>query len=207
MDKEQLNKLVVDFLSRLQLPAEKAEKLFIVATIGLIGSGRSTVAKMVADKVKGAVLLSSNSARYLLKEAGLPWGDNVRQILKGVATDLLSRGYSVVFDGNAADGEDRKNINEIAAQTGASVHYIRINIDPETAQKRERAKYDDPNWVSSFNDFRVNTTEKILKNLDERIKLHQELKSSDIPNLLGEVDNNGSLEELEKQVNELIVKM
>lgn len=198
--------MVQDFLSKVRLPEVKADKLFIVAMIGLIGSGRTTVAEMFAEKLKGAVLVKSDSARYLLKEINLPWGENVRQILKGVAVDLLGRGYGVVFDGNAADEEDRKNISEIANQTGAKVFYVRINIDLEIAKERKRAKYNDPAWVSSFGDFRVNTMEKILKNLNERIKLHQKLKSSEIPNLLGEVNNNGSLEELKKQAEELILK-
>lgn len=199
--------MIQDFLSRLKLLVEKADKLFIMATTGLIGSGRTTVAKMMVAKLSGVVLVKSDSARFLLKEAGLPWGDNVRQILKGAALDLLSKGYGVIFDGNAADTEDRKNISEIADQTGASVHYVRINIDPEIAKERKRARYDDSSWVSSFDDFRVNTTEKILKNLEERLKLHKELKSSDIPNLLGEIDNNGSPEELEKQVEKLLAKI
>ena len=207
MEQEQFQQLVQNFLSRLKLPDEKVQKPFIVATIGLIGSGRSTVAKLTAEKLKGAALVRSDSARYLLKEAGLPWGENVRQILKGVAINLLGKGYGVVFDGNAADEEDRKNVSEIASQAGASVHYIRINIDPEIAKERKRARYDDSSWVSSFEDFRVNTTEKVLKNLDERIELHKKLKSSDIPNLLGEIDNNGSPEELEKQVDNLVEKL
>lgn len=207
MEQEQLNQIVQDFLSRLKLPEAKADKRFVVASIGLIGSGRTTVAKMFVEKLKGTILVRSDSARYLLKEKGLPWGDNVRQILKGVAVDLLGRGYGVVFDGNAADEEDRKNISEIANQTGAKVFYVRINIDSEVAKERKRAKYDDPTWASSFEDFRVNTTEKILKNLDERIELHHKLKSLDIPNLLGEVNNNSSLEELKKQVEELVSKI
>src|SRR3989344_2204961 len=188
MEQEQLQQLIQDFLSRLKLLVEKADKLFIMATTGLIGSGRTTVAKMMVAKLSGVVLVKSDSARFLLKEAGLPWGDNVRQILKGAALDLLSKGYGVIFDGNAADTEDRKNISEIA-------------------NERKRARYDDSSWVSSFDDFRVNTTEKILKNLEERLKLHKELKSSDIPNLLGEIDNNGSPEELEKQVAKLLAQI
>lgn len=207
MEQEQVDQIVRDFLSRLKLPTEKAAKPFVVATIGLIGSGRTTVAKMFTEKLEGAVLVKSDSARYLLKESGLPWGDNVCQILKAVAIDLLGKGYGVVFDGNAADEKDRENISEIVSQTGADVHYVRINIDPELAKERKRARYDDPNWVSSFEDFRVNTTEKILKNLDERIESHKNLKSADIPNLLGEVTNNGSLEELEDQVKELVSKI
>ena len=207
MEQEQLNQLVQVFLSKLHLPESKADRPFIMATIGLIGSGRTTVAKLMTEKLQGAVLVRSDSARFLLKKKEMPWGDNVRQILKGVVTDLLKRGYGVVFDGNAADEEDRKNISEIASQTGAKVFYVRINIDPEVARERKRAKYDDPSWISSFEDFRVNTTEKILKNLDERIELHQKLKSSEIPNLLGEVNNDGSSEELKKQVDELALKI
>ncbi|MEK7121600.1 MAG: ATP-binding protein [Patescibacteria group bacterium] len=207
MEQEQLNQIVQDFLSRLSLPETKADKPFVVAMIGLIGSGRTMVAKMFVEKLKGAVLIKSDSARYLLKEADLPWGDNVRQILKGVATDLLNREYGVVFDGNATDEEDRKNISDMANQNGAEVFYIRINIDSEIAKERKRTRYEDPSWVSSFDDFRVNTTDKMLKNIDERAELHQKLKSSEIPNLLGEVNNDGSLEELKKQVEELVPKI
>lgn len=207
MEQEQVNQIVQDFLLRLSLPGIKADKPFIVATIGLMGSGRTTVARMLVEKLKGAALIQANSARFLLREAGLPWGENVHQILKSVATELLNRGYGVVFDGNAADEEDRKNIEEIATKSDARVYYVRINIEPELAKRREEQKYNDSSWVSSFEDFRVNTTDKMLKNIDERAELHQKLKSSDIPNLLGEVNNNGSLEELKKQVEELVSKI
>ncbi len=207
MEKEQVSQMVQDFLSRLSLPETKADKLFIVATIGLVGSGRTTVARILAEKLNGAVLVQANSARFLLKEAGLPWGENVRQVLKGVATDLLKRDYGIVFDGNASDAEDRDNIEEIAEKTGARVFYVRINIEPELAKQREEQKYNDTSWVSSFENFRVNTTGKMLKNIDDRVELHQKLKSSDIPDLLGEINNEGSLEELKKQVEGLVLKI
>lgn len=207
MEQEQLNQLVQDFISRLHLPEIKADKPFVVATIGLVGSGRTTVAKMLIEKLNGAVLVQANSARFLLKEAGLPWGENVRQVLKEVAIKLLDQGYGIVFDGNASDEEDRKNIGEIAQKTNAKISYVRINIEPELAKQREEQKYNDSNWVSSFDDFRVNTTEKMLKNIDDRAELHRNLKSSEIPNLAGEINNDGSLEELKKQVEELIPKI
>lgn len=204
MEQKPLNQFVSDFISRLRLPGVKAGRSFVVATIGLPGSGRSTVAKMFAEKLQGAVLVRSNSARYLLKEASLLWGENVRQILKGVAIDLLGKGYGVVFDGNAADEEDRRNISEIASQSDAKMFYVKINIDPEIAKEREQRKYDDRNWVSSFDNFRVNTTEKMLKNIDDRAELHKNLKDSEIPNLVGVIDNDGSKEDLERQVSQII---
>ncbi len=206
---EKLQKIADDFLARIsqKLPGLKPAQLFVVATIGLPGSGRTTIAEMLVEQLGGSVLLSSNSARYLLKEAGMGWAENVRQILKYTGQRLLTDGYGVVFDGNAADEQDRKNIGEIVESSGASVWYVRINIDPEIAKAREKDKYDNPGWVSSFEDFRVNTTEKMLANIDERAKLHRQLKSSDIPGLVGEIDNNGSLDDLKKQVGELAEKI
>lgn len=207
MEQEQLNQFVQDLLSRLHLPKTKSAKPFIVAMIALIGSGRTTVAKLLAKKLPGAILVQANSVRFLLQESKMGWGDNVKQVLKGAAANLLSKGYGVIFDGNASDEAERKNIQEIADQTGAGVYYIRINIDPAIAKQREADKYNDTSWVSSFEDFRVNTTDKMLKNIDERVELHQKLKSADIPNLLGEINNDGSLEELEKQVEDLVSKI
>ncbi len=206
---EKLQKVAGDFLARIsqKLPSTKPAKLFVVATIGLPGSGRTTVAKMLVEQLAGSVLLPSNSARYLLREADMSWGENVRQVLKYAGQKLLTDGYSLVFDGNAADVEDRKNIEELAKPSGARAWYIKINIDPEVAKAREKAKYDDSSWVSSFEDYRVNTTEKMLANIDERAELHRQLRSSDIPGLAGEVDNNGALDDLKKQVDEIAEKI
>lgn len=206
---EKLQKVAEDFWARIgqKLPGVKPTRPFVVATIGLPGSGRTTVAKILIEQSAGSVLLSSNSARYLLKEAGIGWAENVRQVLKYAGQKLLTDGYGVVFDGNAADEQDRKNIGEIVGSKGSPVWYVRINIDLEIAKARERDKYDNPGWVSSFEDFRVNTTEKMLANIDERAELHRQLKSSDVPGLVGEIDNNGSLDDLKKQVGELAEKI
>ena len=206
---QKLQQIAQDFLSRIEpnLPIEKAERPFVVAMIGLIGSGRTTVAKMLANRIKGAVLVQSNSARYLLREAEMPWGENVRQVLQIVAKDLLARDYGVVFDGNAADEEDRKNIEEIANANGARTLYVKVNINPAIARERERAKYDNPDWISGFDDYRVNTTEKMIQNLEERAKLHQQLQLASISNMVGEIDNNGGLEDLERQVEKIADKI
>ncbi len=206
-NQETIHKLSQDFLSRLKLPAKKSDSSFVIAIIGLVGSGRTTVAKRIAECVSGAVLVQSNSARFLLKEAGLPWGENVRQILKEVAKDLLSKGYGVVFDGNASDKEDRKNIYEIVRGTGAKTFYVRITIDPELAKEREQKKYDVPDWISSFEDFRVNTTKKMLKNIDDRIELYRVLRLDQILNLVGDIDNNGTLKDLNQQIDQIVLRI
>lgn len=206
-NQEILDNITKDFLSRLELPGEKVNSPFIIATIGLVGSGRTTVARRIVQRISGTVLLQANSVRYLLREAGLSWGENVRQILKLAAEKILSDGYGVVFDGNASDNDDQKNIQEIAQKTGARIYYIRIKIDKEIAEEREKKKYDNNLWISNFDDFRVNTTEKMIANIKERSTLHEDIKSEEIPGLIGEINNNGSSDELDQQVDKLIDKI
>ncbi|HPJ80319.1 MAG TPA: hypothetical protein PLF70_01270, partial [Candidatus Portnoybacteria bacterium] len=56
-----------EFLKRIQekLPTEKADKPSIIGIVGMIGSGRTLLAKTLIENVKGAVLISANSARWL----------------------------------------------------------------------------------------------------------------------------------------------
>ena len=218
MTEEQLKEIGEWFIQKIRsperivpFPKEKAKSPFIVATIGLTGSGRSTVARRIIESVPGAVYVQSNSARKLINEDfrqyDLKWGENIRKLLKYAADRFLSEGYGVVFDGNAADVEDRENIRQIAEPSGAKVFYVRINIASEIAKEREKKRYDDPNWASSFDDYRVNTPEKMVKNIDDRAELHRTMKSSDIPNLIAEIDNNDSMEKLQRQVEEAVAKI
>lgn len=206
-NQEKLDELSQQFIAKLGLPEQKPARPFVVAIIGLVGSGRTTAAKQIAANIPGAVLVQANSVRFLLKQIALPWGQNVREILKQVGQNLLKQGYGVIFDGNAADEADRKNIAEIVTETGAKSFYIGIMIDPEIAKQREQAKYSDSSWISSFEDFRVNTPEKMLKNIDDRAELHRNLKSENIPNLIAEIDNNEPLDNLQSQVKQVVKKL
>lgn len=203
-----LQQLAKEFILKLHPPAIKPIRPFVLATIGLIGSGRTTIARRIAELIPGTILVSANSARYLLRElAGMEWGQNVRDLVKFAAEDLLAKGYGIIFDGNAADEKDRQNISEIAQESDAKIMYLRINIDPTIARKHEEKKYRDKNWLSTFENYRVNTLEKMLANLDERTALYAELNSSEIPDLVAEIDNNGSLKELEVKVDQSVQKI
>ncbi|TSC91068.1 MAG: hypothetical protein CEN90_616 [Parcubacteria group bacterium Licking1014_17] len=200
MDSKQVENFAADFLGYLYLPIEKSAKLFIVGIIGIPGSGRTTVARKLVSHLPGVVVVQANSARYLLKHANLPWGDNVREVTCAVARKLLSQGYSVIFDGGALEQKDRDNIKKAAAPSNAEVLFIRIHIDPSLAETREIAKYNDPRWVSSFNDFRVNTPEKMAGNIRVRAVVDEKLGSQEIHGLITEIDNSGSLADLDAQV-------
>lgn len=197
---DQIAEISKDFLSRLKMPGTKPASPFLVAMIGMVGSGRTTVAKMLNDMLPGSVLISANSARFLLSEKEMPWGQNVRDVLNNVARGVLEQGFGVIFDGNAGEKEDRDNISKIVEGTTTKVFYVRIKIDIEKAKEREEKKYRDATWVSGFDDFRVNTLEKMLANIEAQRNRDEKIDEEQIQQIIGVVDNNGSLNNLEKQV-------
>ena len=198
-----MNELTQEFLSHLKLPTEKAAALFVVAIVGNLGSGKSTVARKLITQIPGAVYLQGDSARFILSQHQMSWGDNVTYLIDAVATTLISRGYAVVTDASTATAEGRDRIAQRAVAWGVRYGVVRVLCDRETCRSRLREKYDDASWPSTFDRFRVNTTEKMLVNLDERSVIHEALKSSDITNLLGEINNTGAPSDLDPKIQEI----
>lgn len=192
----QPNQFIESFLSHLKLPAGKPAKQYVVGIIGQIGAGKTKVSRMLTDSLPGTVVVSANSARYLLKEAGMPWGDNVRSIIEGVISRLISRGYAVIVDGGTAEERERTAIAR--ASGSVPVLYVYVQADTETCITREQSKYEDQTWQSSFEDFRVKTIDKIIDNIRAREALHKELRSSisNAKGFIGEIDNGGTLNDL-----------
>jgi predicted kinase len=202
-----IDELIESFIARLTLPAIKADTPFIVGIIGNLGSGKSAVARMLTKEIAGSVVLSADSARYLLKEADMPWGDNVRVIVRGAAERLIADGYAVILDGSNAELKEREQTAEAADRLHVPVRYVRITVSAEVARERLKAKYDDPSWESSFERFRVGTTDKMLINFDDRQIVHDSLDDKQIIGLVGVIDNSGSAADLGQQIKPLAHKI
>jgi predicted kinase len=205
---DRLQKEFLDELSKTTRLITTSKQPFVLALIGIPGSGRTTDGRYLAPRLH-AKLIQANSARKILKDANLPRGDNVREILRRVGKVVLSEGYNLILDGNALEEKDRKNIAEMAGlKSGVKVFYIRVRIGLENACQREKEKYNNPKWISSFDDFRVSDdTEKMVQNVRDRFPVEQALKSGDIPGLIGEIDNDDSLDRTYRQLDVIICKM
>lgn len=203
--KIKLQQVSQDYLERIkqQLPDKKAPQPFVIGIIGLIGSGKTTVAKLLTKKLAGTALVKSDSARFLLKEAGLEWGENVREVLFNTAQWLLRNDYSVIFDRDFIEEKKRKNTQKLVDELGAKFYIIRIKPNKDLSLKHLQKKWEDlksGKIKQNFSHFlAVMPGEK--QGLFDRVPFHEQLKSSDVPQLIYEIDNSGSLKFLKKQIN------
>lgn len=207
---EELQKVAKDFLSRIKekLPAEKADKPFIVGIVGMIGSGRTLLAKTLVENIKGAVLISANSARYLLKERGLSWGENVYACIFFVVEWLVSNGYVAILDGNQVDKDRKLKLKELADKLGVKYYLLKIITTEATAEKYLREKYSQPP-KNTFEDFWPGTdADDIVQNLKERNKDFYAIDREE-PKLefFAEIDNEGTIEEFKQKAIETAKKL
>jgi predicted kinase len=207
---EKIQKAADDFFKRIKknLPTEKADKPSIVGIVGMIGSGRTLLAKTIVENLKGAVLISANSARWVLKEAELEWGENVYAILLNAAEHLAQEGYSPVYDGNQVDKERRDAIRGLADKLGVKYYLLKIITSEATAEKYLRAKYSEAP-KNTFEDFWPGTdADDIVQNLHERnmqfFAIDQEEPK---PQFFAEIENEGTIDEFEQKAIEIAQKI
>lgn len=209
---EILQRVSQDFIERIRekLPIEKSKQQFVLGIIGLIASGKSTVAKLLSQKFSGAVVVRNDSARFLLKERGVGWGENVRVVVLNVGRFLLENGYSVIYDGDYFEQDKREGIKKLADDFGVDFYLVRVRIDKDLALRRLEQKWErlEKGEISGehFEDFVV-VRRGQGDNLERRISLHKKLNSDEVVDIIGEIGNNEDFNELERQVDEIIKQL
>lgn len=207
---KKLQKVADDFLERIRknLPSEKSNKPFIFGIIGRIGSGKTAFCKELVNHLKGAVLVSSNDSRFLLKEKKMGWGKNVRESTFYVARKLIEDGYTVIFDGNHIERQKRINTQKIADELGAKFYLLRINVSQTTAEKRLDKKYSQSH-ENRFGDFWPATDAEDAKvDLRKRAHLYPQVNQEDPkPEFFTETENEGTIEEFKQKAVEVAQKL
>jgi len=207
---QKLRQVTDDFLKRIQenLPNEEADKPGVIGVVGMIGSGRTLLAKTLVENIKGAVLISANSARYLLKEVGLSWGENVYAVLLNATEWLIKNEYIAVYDGNQIDKNRRDAIKQLTDKLGVKYYLIKIITSEATAEKYLREKYSqEPK--NTFEDFWPGTdADDIVQNLHERNKDFYAIDQEDPgPEFFAEIENEETIEKFKQKAVEIAQKI
>ncbi len=115
------------FLTNLHIKKRKTKKPVIVAMIGLAGSGKSSVAKELANLI-GANIIEGDEIRVLLRKEGERY-EGVRKIAENAALEIIKKGGSVVMDSDHVDQKKRASLREKAKRAGAKLLFIRTYSD------------------------------------------------------------------------------
>lgn len=106
--------------------------------VGFPGSGKTTVARIIADATQG-VHLWADFERHVMFERPTHSIEESQQLydhLNRVADELLGQGKCVIFDTNFNFRSDRDYLRQVAAKHGANVVVIWITTPRELAERR-----------------------------------------------------------------------
>jgi predicted kinase len=206
---------------RLKPPTKR--KPHVVALIGLIGSGKSTVAKALALVADG-VVISADLIRTELRRAG---GDfkNVRTIVNDSAILVAKQGYLVIIDDDFIDSAKRTDFRREAQANHIPLSFLCVYADIDTMIGRIIEAIDhgdiedffaeaDTTWTTSLNDQYVGGTVKIREML-RRLPLHYTWKAKDggkwaIKNppcpVIGDIDTSNE-KTLARQIAKVVRKL
>jgi predicted kinase len=118
-----------NYMSKLQIKKRTTKRPIIVAMVGLVGSGKSTVANDIAMLID-ATVINGDEIRLGLRKQAKSY-EKVRLIAENMAIEIIKNGGNAVLDSDFIDAKKRASIREKAKQAGAEVVFVRTYADPD----------------------------------------------------------------------------
>ncbi|MEK7615186.1 MAG: AAA family ATPase [Patescibacteria group bacterium] len=186
LEADDFEQMVTEYLNRIVLPPQNSGVKFILCPIGLVGSGKTTVLKPIAQRL-GLARVSGDEIRLLLKEQGFNWTRTI-EIAFRVIQVLVEKGYSIAIDSDCSGPNVIETIEKMAAEHGYKVRFIHIN--PPEAFILNKLKNFRHTWL-------FKNADDALQSYYRRKPLHENLNldfvytfdtsKSDLPNQIEEV--------------------
>ena len=110
------------FMGKLKIQKRKTEKPVIVAMIGLVGSGKSSVANELAKHI-GATVIEGDDIRIELRKQGERY-ERARAVAENVSLEVVNQGGNVILDSDFIDAKKRASLREKARKVGIRVAFI-----------------------------------------------------------------------------------
>lgn len=113
------------YKKQITFPDQKPERKFFLCPIGLVGAGKTTVIKPLAERLH-LLRISTDEIRKLLKEEGY---NRVRtaELAFRLTREFAQDGYSIAVDGDCAGNNVTDAIKQSAKALGAELFWIHIN--------------------------------------------------------------------------------
>lgn len=114
-------------MAKLDIQKHKTDKPVIVAIIGLVGSGKSSVAQELAKHI-GATVIESDAIRIELRKLGERY-EKSRAIAENAALEVVKVGGNVILDSDFVDEKKRASLREKARKAGVRLVFVRTHCD------------------------------------------------------------------------------
>lgn len=122
------------FLANLKIKKRTTKKQIVVAMIGLVGSGKTSVAQELANRI-GATVISNDDIRIELRKQNERY-EHARIIAENACMHVIKRGGNVILDSDFVDKQKRASLREKVRDTHARLLFIRTYCDPDVVLGR-----------------------------------------------------------------------
>ena len=115
------------FMAKLDIKKRKTEIPVIVSVIGLVGSGKSSVAHELAKHI-GATVIEGDDIRIELRKQSERY-EKSRAIAENAALKVVKQGGNVILDSDFVDEKKRASVREKARKAGVRLIFVRTYCD------------------------------------------------------------------------------
>ncbi len=120
-----LDEVEAEFRSQILIPKNKPLRQFFFCPTGYIGSGKTTITKMVSEKFN-LIRISNDDLRFILKENGHDYSTLKDTVIK-IAEEFVQQGFSIAFDMNCANPITKNKVDEFSCKLGIPTIWVHIN--------------------------------------------------------------------------------
>lgn len=142
--KEVLEEVEKDYEQTLTIPDHTQSPQWMLMPVGLIGSGKTTVVKPLAEHF-GLIRISTDEIRERLKRRGYTY-EGAREISNALAQKYLGLGYSLAIDANTGSTFGLQH-NEENKEAFPHVRYVYIHINPPEEFIVDKLRTREHSWL------------------------------------------------------------
>ena len=116
-----------EFMRKIEITSRKTKQPVVIAIVGLVGSGKTSVARELA-KFISATIIEGDQIRVHLREGKAPYA-HVQKIVEDACVQVLKKGGNVILDGDYVERKKQINLRAKTRIFGTKLIFIRTFAD------------------------------------------------------------------------------